>query len=84
MALPDFTKNLIEKKLNDYCVKKVPAHVKDQYRLGFKFRGNSVTLYEERPTFMDPSEWIDVVVAQFRYDPKTLSPPSDKVIRIPE
>lgn len=71
MALPEFTKKLIEKKLRDYCAKKVPSHVKDQYRLDFKSRGNSVTLYEERPYFMDPSEWVDIVIAQFRYDSKT-------------
>ena len=71
MALPEFTKKLIQKTLSDYCTRKVPSHVKDQYQLDFKFRGNSVTLYEERPTFMDKSEWVDIVVAQFRYDPKT-------------
>ena len=38
--------------------------------MGFKVRGDSVTLFEEKPSFPDPSEWVDIVVAQFRYDLK--------------
>jgi hypothetical protein len=57
--------------LASYCAHRCPAKFKDKVRLGFRFRGNSVTLYEERPTFTRPSIWIDIVVAQFRYNPKS-------------
>jgi hypothetical protein len=69
MGLPPFTKRLVEKKLQDYCAQKVPEHARNQLRVGFKIRGNSVTLFEERPAFPDPSQWVDIVVAQFRYNP---------------
>jgi DUF3024 family protein len=69
MALPELTRKLIEKKIGDYCEWKVPSHVKQKIRIGFKIRGNSVTIIEERPYFHVPSQWSQNVVAQFRYDP---------------
>ena len=69
MALPEFTKQLVESRLSSYCEERVPLHVRDQVRLAFKIRGNSVTLFEQRPNFQDKSQWIDLPVAQFRYNP---------------
>ena len=71
MALPELVRLAVEKKLSEYCRRKVPSHVADQLRIGFRLRGNSVTLFESRPFYADPSRWIDVVVAQFRYDSET-------------
>ena len=71
MPLPIFTRKLVEARLEEYCEHKVPSHVRDKVRLSFKFRGNTVTLIEKRPAFMNPSEWVDIVVAQFRFDPKS-------------
>jgi hypothetical protein len=68
MALPELVKRLVEEKLNAYCRRKVPAHVLDQVRLNFKIRGNSVTLFEERPAFGKASTWVDIKVAQFRFN----------------
>jgi hypothetical protein len=71
MALPEDIRIRIEKRLREYCEKKVPPKYRDELRLGFKVRGNSVTLFEERPSFTNPSEWVDIVVAQFRYNLQT-------------
>jgi|SRR5678816_3582634 hypothetical protein len=71
MALPALTKTLIETKLKKYCEDRIPAHVKSGVRLTFRFRGNSVTLTEERPLFTDASKWVGITVAQFRFNPKT-------------
>jgi hypothetical protein len=71
MALPNLTRTLIEKKLRKYCEQRIPAHAKSIIRLIFKIRGNSVTLIEERPLFTDPSTWVGLAVAQFRFNPKT-------------
>ena len=69
MPLPLLVKQLIEKKLSAYCQRKVPAHLHDEIRLHFKFRGNAVTLFESRPAFGMPEKWVDSPVAQFRFDP---------------
>lgn len=71
MALPEFVRLAVEKKLSEYCRKKVPPHVSDRLRIGFRFRGNNVTLFESRPIFDHKNKWIHVVVAQFRFDPET-------------
>ncbi len=69
MALPALTKRLVEKRLDKYCKDRMPPQIRDKVRLGYKFRGNSVTLFEQRPAFTDPDKWVDIVVAQFRFDP---------------
>jgi hypothetical protein len=67
MALPALTKRLVEKTLSEYC--EVPAHIRDKLLIGYKIRGNSVTLFEGRPVYFDKSKWTQSVVAQFRYSP---------------
>jgi hypothetical protein len=71
MALPELTKKQIEKKLAAYCKAKAPANLRYKYRVSFKIRGNNVTLYEERPAFGKPNTWVDIVVAQFRFNLKS-------------
>jgi hypothetical protein len=69
MSLPQFVRELVERKLSEYCENKIPEHARSQIRLKHKVRGNSVTLFEERPDFIDKNTWIEITVAQFRYHP---------------
>ncbi len=71
MALPEHTRKVVEERLGAYCEEKIPARVRDQVRLGFRFRGHTVTLYEERPAFQEPDRWVEIVCAQFRMDQET-------------
>jgi hypothetical protein len=71
MALPEKIRAKITEILSTYCATKCPPKYKDKVRLGFRFRANSVTLFEVRPVFSHPGKWVDIVVAQFRYDPKS-------------
>lgn len=70
MALQQITRKLVEKKLSEFYDKKIPEHARSQVHLKYVIRGNSVTLFEERPDFIDKNIWIDSKVAQFRYNPK--------------
>ena len=54
-----------------YCSERLSAYLHDQLKLGFRFRGNSVTLYKESPVFTEPGMWAETVVAQFRFNPET-------------
>lgn len=69
MGLSETTRKGVEQKLSGFCAERVPANLSDRIRVGFRFRGNSVTLYEEKRSFFQPKRWIDIVVAQFRYHP---------------
>lgn len=72
MPLPALVKTLIEKKVGNFCSKRVPAHVLDKVNLTYKIRGNSVTIIENRaPWRPDMKEWTSMPVAQIRYDDKT-------------
>lgn len=71
MPIPEFIKALTEQRFSEYCDKKIPAHVKHQINLSFKFRGNSVTLIENRvPWRKDITDWTSMPVAQLRYNEK--------------
>lgn len=65
--LDAFTKRRIEKIMGEYTEKKIPKDIRNQIRLNYKIRGNSVTLIEERPAFMGGG-WVQLNVAQFRLD----------------
>jgi hypothetical protein len=40
--------------------------------MSYKIRGNYVTVFEERPYFLDPEKWTAKKIAQLRYDPDNL------------
>lgn len=72
MPLPVLVKTLAEKKIGDFCKKRVPQHVLDKINLSFKFRGTSVTIFENRaPWHPDMKEWTSMAIAQIRYNEKT-------------
>lgn len=72
MPLPVLVKTLVEKKIEEFCKKRVPPHVLDKVKLSYKIRGNSVTIFENRaPWNKDIKEWTSMPVAQLRYAEKT-------------
>ena len=70
MAIPNEIKVVVELSLVSFIEQRVPPHVRDRVRLSYRFRGNSVTLYEDRPAFRKPNQWVRIPVAQFRFDPE--------------
>jgi len=71
VPIPGTIRSDVELALARYCRAKVPAHVAAKLRLGYSVRGNSITLFEERPGMFDQAEWVRIVVAQFRYQPSS-------------
>ena len=71
MSLTEFTKKLVETKLNDYCKCKIPCDVCNQIKLTYKIVGYKVTLIEMRPYHLDPAIWTETPIAQFRFDRDT-------------
>ena len=69
MPLPDSQRKIVQVLLEAYCRTKVPLRLAHKLRVGFRTRGNRVTLFEERHPVMHPDQWVEIVVAQFRYDP---------------
>jgi hypothetical protein len=75
MALPELIKKKVEVALDNFSEKFIPQHVRDKVRLNYSFRGETVSLFEERPYFQDPAQWTSTPIAQFRFnsDDKTWS-----------
>ena len=72
MPLPILVQTLMEKKVGEFCKRRVPAHASDKVNLSYKIRGNSVTIFENRaPWHPDMKEWTSMAIAQIRYDKAT-------------
>lgn len=72
MSLSEITWKKVDQTLAKFCDKRVPVHVRNKIRLTYEFRGDVVTLFEDRPVFNDPSRWTHSQVAQFRFEQDTL------------
>jgi hypothetical protein len=68
MPIPSLQKQAIEIKMNSYCKNKIPQELQNQIKLSYKIWGNNITLIESRPFWEDSTEWIDMKVAQIRFD----------------
>jgi len=69
MPLPANIKKQVEETLTAYCESRVPAHVKNEVNYSYGFRGNSATLFENRPDWRNRNLWHPMAIAQFRFDP---------------
>lgn len=70
MALPDTVRRVSEQAVEQFCGRRIPAHLRDQIRLEFVTRGIAITITERRPPWkldLGP-EWTIHKVAQLRYD----------------
>ena len=65
MALTEFIKAQVVKKLDEYC-DQIPEHVRCQLKYSYSIRGNDVTMFEER--LMDADKWSKMPVAKLKYD----------------
>lgn len=64
--LDDFTKKKIEKILEKYIDAKIPKHLKNEIQIHYKFRGNTVTLSQEKPGYM--GRRFEYPIAQLRLE----------------
>ena len=67
MALSDIERARISKRLNAYCDERIPMHVRNKLRLGYRITGHDVFLFEERPAFRPSHKWRELPVAKFTY-----------------
>ena len=67
MAIAEFQRAQITKRLADYCEQRVPPAARDQVRLDFRISARDVVLFEARPRFDRPVEWLEHPVAKFRW-----------------
>ncbi|MBI1926534.1 DUF3024 domain-containing protein [Candidatus Poribacteria bacterium] len=71
MPLPKWIHKGADVILGEFCRTRVPEGLRDEIRLNYQFRGNSVTVIEQRPVPESPGNWLDIQVARFDYDAGT-------------
>jgi len=73
MTLAPSERRDIETLMAAYCGRRVPEHLRNQVNIGFRIRGEAVTLLERRPPLRATGrkEWTETLVAQFRRDSDT-------------
>jgi hypothetical protein len=69
MALPETERQRVGILLGLLCEQR---SIPDQVIVRYDTRGNSVTLSESRPLFIDPAIWNEIKIARFEYTPETL------------
>jgi Protein of unknown function (DUF3024). len=67
MAFDAFTKKRVETILDRFIEAKIPKHLKDDYKIIYKFRGNIITLNQDCPSYM-PGQRVELPIAQFRFE----------------
>jgi len=67
MAFSELEKKLIEKVVGKFCDIRVPMRVRDQLRNGYRVDGQNLFIYESRPMWNKPSEWMDLDFAKLTY-----------------
>jgi hypothetical protein len=73
MALPELVRAAAEKELDTFCEERVPLRVRDEVRLEYSVRGDTLTLVERRVAWRPKSHdepWTTQPIAQFRFDSK--------------
>jgi hypothetical protein len=67
MAFNEIELKLIENTVGKMCRRRSPEHLKDQVSVIYKVVNHSVEIYEHRPRWDNPEEWIDEGIAKFLY-----------------
>jgi hypothetical protein len=65
-VLDTFTKKRIEKIIQSYVDNKIPEHLKNEIQIHYKFRGNTITLSQERPGYQGGR--FEYPIAQLRLE----------------
>jgi hypothetical protein len=68
LAIPRTVAQDAIEKLEAYISARLPDSVQDKVRMNALLKGSKLILMESRPVFMDPSKWVDIPIAQFRYN----------------
>ena len=67
MAVPELIQKRIEAQLTAMFDRRLPKQFRNDVKLGFEIGKNVVTLFESRPRYNGPKEWIKIDFARLRY-----------------
>lgn len=67
MAFSELELKRIEKTVGAFCIARTPQHIKDELSVEYSIKGHDVLIYEKRPCWKNPSEYMEEGVAKLKY-----------------
>jgi len=67
MAFTDIDLQKIKNEVGGLCLKRTPAHLKDQLRYEFVIEKQNIVINEIRPAWNNPSEFTKLPMAKLSY-----------------
>ena len=67
MVFSELEKKRIEKIVGAFCDNRVPGSVRDQLRNGYRIENQNIFIFESRPRWDAPREWLDLDFAKITY-----------------
>jgi len=67
MALSAHQQAQAKRLLAPVCAPSADPAVQAQLRIEYRIEGNAIVLFEARPRWQHPTEWMEEPVAKFRY-----------------
>lgn len=67
MEFLEFEKKRIEKIVGAFCEKRVPERLRDQIKIGYRIEKSNIFIFESRPRWNEPSEWLDMDFVKITY-----------------
>jgi len=67
MAFNEIELKRIDKLIGEYFRNRVPPEHRNKLRYDIRIKGHSVFLFEYRPRWDNPDEWLALEVAKLRY-----------------
>jgi hypothetical protein len=71
MAFSEIELKVIKNTVGKMCQRRSPAYLSDQLKTIYKIKNHSVEVYEHRPRWNNPGEWMDEGIAKFLYSRTT-------------
>jgi hypothetical protein len=72
MAFSEIEQHRYEKPVKDYLAKRrPPPHIRKELDFGYRFRNQSVEIFEVRPMWRNPNEYLEHAVAKATFVRKT-------------
>jgi hypothetical protein len=67
MAFSELEIKRIEKIVGTFCDNRVPERFRDKVKVGFRIEAQNIFLFETRPRWNKPSEWLVLDFAKITY-----------------
>jgi hypothetical protein len=67
MSFSELEKKLIGKLVGTFCNIRVPEKARDQLKNGYRIEGQNIFIFESRPRWDQPSEWMNLDFAKLTY-----------------